>query len=350
MALPNSNISVAMVKSELGASTNDVGQLCIHPNINKWAKYKPVRHSKLSGLNDTDFASVTAGMDIPIVTAHPSSGYVPIMDFYRNNPDFQFGYNRPRGVGGGFNEPYRLVDFRGYDHGASIFYDVEVVPQIVTSPLRVDLYNFDYPYWLDWNILGLGDLYFGAVIVRYGQTSPASLIWAPQPLSGNDNRLNFSLSPIPPTGTQYDIFAVIGEKPLDPEDPDNNDFYVLQDGYRTVTFVRVLNIQLSAEWARWATEWILMIINNSLTGPETLNTCEILIRYADNGPDTELEPLEPGEGYVPLGSLTVPANSYITRGGQEENTLPDFLTRGGKVYFTSQSHPSYNASADIAYS
>ena len=38
MALPKSNASVAMVKSELGAATNKVGQLCIHPNVNKWSK------------------------------------------------------------------------------------------------------------------------------------------------------------------------------------------------------------------------------------------------------------------------------------------------------------------------
>ena len=48
MALP-SNISVAMVKAELGASTNDVGQLCIHPNING-GKWKPVRVLCMEGL------------------------------------------------------------------------------------------------------------------------------------------------------------------------------------------------------------------------------------------------------------------------------------------------------------
>lgn len=38
MALPNTNLSVAMVRKELGAATNNVEQLCIHPNINMWSK------------------------------------------------------------------------------------------------------------------------------------------------------------------------------------------------------------------------------------------------------------------------------------------------------------------------
>ena len=47
MALPDSNISVAMVRKELGAATNDVGRLCIHPNVNMMAINKPTNIQKL---------------------------------------------------------------------------------------------------------------------------------------------------------------------------------------------------------------------------------------------------------------------------------------------------------------
>ena len=57
MALPDSNISVAMVKAELGASTNNVGQLCIHPNINKWSKWKPVSFNKVTPTNRRRFTN-----------------------------------------------------------------------------------------------------------------------------------------------------------------------------------------------------------------------------------------------------------------------------------------------------
>lgn len=351
MALPNTNLSVSMVKSTLGAATNDVGGLCIHPNINKWSKYKPVQHSKRTGLVDADFKSVRSGMNIPSVIAHPSSGYVPIMDYYRNNPNFEFTYNKPRGVNvtNGWNEPFRLGDFRGYEHTANIFYDVEVVPYIVVSPLRVDLYNFDTPGWLDWSALNLDSLHFGAVIVRRNQTSPASLIWAPEPLSGSDNRLQYPITPTPPTGTQYDIFAVIGEPPLDPEDPDNNLFYLLQDGHRVVTYGEVLTVSLSAEWIGSNVEWHIYIKNNGTVGPETMNSCEILIRYADNSPDTEIDELEPGERRISLGTLTIQPQEYINPSEQAWGALPDFVNRGGMVYFNS-ARTMYNRSTEVIWS
>ena len=62
MALPNTNISVAMVRDELGASTNDVGQLCIHPNINKWSKWKPVRHPSKTKLTEEELKSTDFGL------------------------------------------------------------------------------------------------------------------------------------------------------------------------------------------------------------------------------------------------------------------------------------------------
>ena len=90
MALPNTNISVAMVKAELGAATNDVGRLCIHPNVNKWSARKPIDHPKLSGLTEQDYRDNTYGL-------YPVTG----------------AYHRPKG---GASSPYRLDDFRGYNH------------------------------------------------------------------------------------------------------------------------------------------------------------------------------------------------------------------------------------------
>ena len=90
MALPDSNISVAMVKSELGASTNDVGRLCIHPNVNKWSKWKPVRHSSVTPLTEEQLKSVSFGL----------SGS---------------DYDRP--VGGVYS-PFRLTDFHNYNKNA----------------------------------------------------------------------------------------------------------------------------------------------------------------------------------------------------------------------------------------
>lgn len=114
MALPDKKISVAMVKDELGASTNNVGQLCVHPNINKWSKWKPVKHSSVTPISEGQLEAVGYGIKMPIysnvqafvngLTLRPQ--VLPIWE-----------YEKPIG---GTNSPYRLTDFTNYDKNAVI--------------------------------------------------------------------------------------------------------------------------------------------------------------------------------------------------------------------------------------
>ena len=105
MALPNTNISVAMVKSELGASTNDVGQLCIHPNINMWSGRKPVQFPSVNALVDAEFTGKyhNSGILFAEMESHNGFGYYEIL------------YQKPTG---GLESPYRLSDFSGYNKNA----------------------------------------------------------------------------------------------------------------------------------------------------------------------------------------------------------------------------------------
>ena len=105
MALPNSNISVAMVKAELGAATNDVGQLCIHPNINKWSKRKPINHSSVVPLTEAQFATLKYGINIFELPSTVGPTYNT-----RN-----WTYNKPTTL-----SPKRLDDFRQYEHNAPV--------------------------------------------------------------------------------------------------------------------------------------------------------------------------------------------------------------------------------------
>ncbi len=104
MALPNSNITTEMVRNELGAATNSVGKLCTHPNINMWSKRKPVRDSRLSiPANEVGVGSAQDyGLNIPA---------------YQGDDSLLTTYKRPTG---GSASPYRLGDFRGYDHSANL--------------------------------------------------------------------------------------------------------------------------------------------------------------------------------------------------------------------------------------
>ena len=94
-------------------NTFDLGRLCTHANINKWAKYKPIHHSGLQILSesartdrqgDGEYYGVMIRMDsMAMSSLH----------------NVTFAYNRPKG---GASSPYRLSDFineagtAGYNH------------------------------------------------------------------------------------------------------------------------------------------------------------------------------------------------------------------------------------------
>lgn len=163
MALPNSNISVAMVKAELGASTNDVGQLCIHPNINKWSKNKPISSNKLTGLTSAD----RLGSDYGLVPPTTQTNYTPV---YSQN----WIYNIPTG---GVNSPYRLGDFIGYEHLATPIAALEgniTINRTMTSirPLILTMRRYGTDTLLgvdDYSKAGgISSGYYAAVFVKNG--------------------------------------------------------------------------------------------------------------------------------------------------------------------------------------
>lgn len=105
MALPTTGISTSLVKATIGAATNDVGSLCSHPNINMWSKHKPVQFPAARGLSEAEFISDNNNWGILFQESSPHNG----AGYYLNV------YQKPTG---GASSPYRLGDFRGYNHAA----------------------------------------------------------------------------------------------------------------------------------------------------------------------------------------------------------------------------------------
>lgn len=106
MALPNTGVSVALVRKELGAATNDVAGLCVHPNINKWSRWKPVIADQTEPLTEADMIEASCGLS--------------------RNPQTQtITYLSPRG--GIYGEYFRLDDFRGYNKLAVPPVNVEII-------------------------------------------------------------------------------------------------------------------------------------------------------------------------------------------------------------------------------
>ena len=111
MALGIENISTDLVGTTLGTSSRDVGTLCRHDNINKWSKWKPVKIPKIVGLTEADLISVNYGFNIlPYSVTDPTSN-----DNFRDTAKWE--YIKPTGTD---SSPYRLGDFRGYDHTQTI--------------------------------------------------------------------------------------------------------------------------------------------------------------------------------------------------------------------------------------
>lgn len=87
----------------------DVGGLCIHQNINKFAKYKPIHHSGLQELTDDDRKDrISDGEFYGIICRQTNMNLGSL-----NNATFE--YNRPKG---GSSSPYRISDFVNYNHKA----------------------------------------------------------------------------------------------------------------------------------------------------------------------------------------------------------------------------------------
>lgn len=138
MALPTGTISIDMVRTALGAGSNDVATLCTHPNINKWSTLKP---NPLS-LEDYGFH---VGTFEPIFIINKVRIVLPgsqgIEDRYafhywrpeddsktinRNAPtdwnplaDFNANYSEGAPINPAtMTKRYDLHDFQGYDHQA----------------------------------------------------------------------------------------------------------------------------------------------------------------------------------------------------------------------------------------
>lgn len=103
------NISVTLVKSTLGAGTNDIGTLCKHENINMWSRWKPIKYS---GITLTEDALKNNNYGIKIKQDFFSS----IGTIITRN----WEYVRPTG---GASSMYRLGDFRNYVHDAKPVFD-----------------------------------------------------------------------------------------------------------------------------------------------------------------------------------------------------------------------------------
>ena len=122
--ITKSNLNIGAISETLKCSqsdmtqissrnTFDLGRLCTHTNINKWAKYKPIHHSGLQILSESARTDRQGDGEYYGVKIRMDSGDMASLH------NVTFAYNRPKG---GASSPYRLSDFinengtAGYNH------------------------------------------------------------------------------------------------------------------------------------------------------------------------------------------------------------------------------------------
>lgn len=108
-------IGVSDVGKTIGSGSTDVGTLCTHPNINIWARYKPVSYPKITvrrvGSSEEGYDAVfnaMTGLDFYNMSDD-------LMGVSQRNDDVCIKHAKPTG---GASSPYRITDFVEYDHKA----------------------------------------------------------------------------------------------------------------------------------------------------------------------------------------------------------------------------------------
>lgn len=111
MSLESTGITTSLVGNTIGSSSRNVGVLCTSPLINEWSKWKPIS-SNVKTMTLAELKNKNYG--ISILSANTIDSLVTQI---QNNGNLGYKYNKPTG---GANSPYRLGDFRNYNHSAAI--------------------------------------------------------------------------------------------------------------------------------------------------------------------------------------------------------------------------------------
>jgi len=118
------------VRTILDASSNNIGELCVHVNVNKWSRYKPVRASRNDILHDAN------------------ARYKATDGNFGFNLPINWDYNKPQGKA--LLSGYRLGDFRNYEHDKDLTMPPGYTPYRLSS-FAGEINIFDATYLPDIN-------------------------------------------------------------------------------------------------------------------------------------------------------------------------------------------------------
>lgn len=111
MSLASTGITVSTVKTTIGTSKNNLSEICTYSNINPWSVWKPIAANKITldrqTLKDRNYG----------ITVMQGTSVSVLVNAINENNGIGFIYNKPTGTE---VSPYRLGDFRNYNHNAIV--------------------------------------------------------------------------------------------------------------------------------------------------------------------------------------------------------------------------------------
>ena len=351
MALGTTNITTTLVGQTIGVASRDVGTLCSSSLINKWSKYKPVVYPVISTTGIANWWKSYGGdcgltiptySDIDLLAEAVESGV-------------SWVYNRPTG---GASQPFRLGDFRGYEHAAtSPFHDIYVQSKAYnnssTSKLEIAIYaeaSRDYQLYIgDFTIR---NYYFGA----YMKKASGSLLYpryltASTPLIDGGDFIEMPINGLP-DGTYYVYPFLASDVRASIDDPLTSNTFVAIDSFPiySVTIAdSPLTINIMGGWRNddynsGIIDVTIYIINES--SAITMLNCFIYARFGDKA---YTDTLAVGEKQDSLGSISVAANTTTTI-THTFNVKYSYSSSGWNIWFSSASPYSiqrYSAVMDV---
>lgn len=344
--LPTTDLSVMHVRNILSYPSTDVGTLCggvaaCAEKINKWAKYKPVRYN-FSDNRPSDWWKAqdgNCGLNVPVYTTIEA-----LITAIKNNTAM-WNYMPPRG---GSSEPFRLGDYRGYNHNAINPVTISTLPPIVykdsmsTIGMAIDMAAIDSAL-NNLSLVDIGtkyplkDYYPGVVTVRsdinagYFITDSATLsggggggvdIPTSQFLSGYTYSFVFVLSSIMQTSYGPNSSPAIFI-------PAPADKYIQSVKFES----KGVEVSVIASYnGSTKIDWTLYVTNKVLTSA-TVSNIVLRLTYADYDGK---RPMQQGEYETRLADITVALNESKTTSGAilTNSYLQDINERGGRVYLT----------------
>lgn len=343
MILPTKNISIMDVRNAVGYPSTDLGTLCSCPNVNIWSRFKPVRHDFTFSRPSDWYKDMDGTFGITVKT-HASLDSL-MADILAGTEQYTHF-----GPIGGASSPYRLGDFAGYDTEAEPPLFEGTVPSMIygdqesvsLTPMRRTPSSTEITVDELYAKRFGGSRYFG---VAFRRDSDGETFWMTSSTPGLDSitvPIRANKESIFRSGTFKAVqFLTQRKRPSFTSSIEGSGYFALMPGAkaRTVTFkTSTYVITITARWNA-STGAVSGEIHGKSDATSHAFT-DVSVNYTYGGATGISEAV----ARQTLADFTIPARGeYRTSYTSKNNVLPDFRTRGGKVWLVANGNDQAQA-------